>query len=81
MLRGRGINAEVFRPVGTRATGMEENYWAIHRYMDEGYHIVDIGPAAGRAHYPLPTSRYYSMERYEIADRGYSSYERVWGVP
>lgn len=42
--------------------------------MDEGCTIFDCGPAPGRTHFPNPTSRYYQMERDEIARRNYSRY-------
>lgn len=45
--------------------------------MDEGYRILDLGPAPGRANYPGATSPYYRMELNEIRSRQYPGYEKL----
>jgi hypothetical protein len=52
----------------------------INARMDEGYTIIDIGPAPGREFYPSLTSNYYIMEHYEIVARNYPRYLPVWGM-
>ncbi len=52
----------------------------INARMDEGYTIIDIGPAPGNKFYPSITSKYYIMEQYEIMARDYPRYLPIWGV-
>lgn len=52
----------------------------INARMDEGYTIVDLGPAPSNAYYPYITSPYYAMEQAEIAGSGYAGWLPVWGV-
>ncbi len=48
--------------------------------MDEGYTIVDLGPARGFANYPYITSPYYTMELEQILGRGYGGWLPIWGA-
>jgi hypothetical protein len=50
-----------------------DRYW-IREMMNQGRGVVDIGPAAGRRHYPEPTSDWFSMERGQIRERDYRYY-------
>jgi hypothetical protein len=52
----------------------------INSRMDEGYTIVDLGPARGYPFYPYISSPYYAMEQVEIAARNYARWLPVWGV-
>jgi hypothetical protein len=50
---------------------MPDNRRWINDRMDEGCTIFDGGAATGCANFPNPTSRFYRMERDEIARRDY----------
>ncbi len=52
----------------------------INTRMDEGYTIVDLGPAPTYANYPYITSDFYAMEQAEIAGRSYARWVPIWGV-
>jgi hypothetical protein len=52
----------------------------IRARMDEGYTIVDLGPAPGYANYPYITSPYYRMELEQILGRGYGGWLPIWGA-
>jgi hypothetical protein len=52
----------------------------INERMDQGYTIVDLGPAPGYRYYPYITSPYYGMEQAEIAARNYARWLPIWGV-
>jgi len=47
--------------------------------MDEGYTIVDLGPAPGRANYPYITSDFYRMELGQILGRSDQGWLPIWG--
>jgi hypothetical protein len=50
---------------------MAHNRYWVNEMMNQGRGIVDVGPAPGRALYPLPTSDFYKMELQEIQSRHY----------
>jgi hypothetical protein len=50
----------------------------INAKMDEGVTIYDIGPALGRDKFPLITSDYYGIERFEITRRRYYNVVRIY---
>jgi hypothetical protein len=52
----------------------------INARMDQGYSIIDLGPAPGRPFYPAASSKYYIMEQYEIMARNYPWYYPLMGV-
>jgi hypothetical protein len=59
---------------------MSENRAWINSRMDQGYTIVDLRPAPGRAYYPYITSDFYAMEQVELAARNYARWLPMWGV-
>ena len=66
-----------YAPPGRRIAATRN--W-INARMDQGYTIVDIGPAPGRQFYPYPTGRYYRVELLEIGNRNYERYLPMWGM-
>jgi len=52
----------------------------INGRMDEGYTLIDLGPAPTYANYPYITSDFYAIEQVEIVARGYLRWLPVWGV-
>ena len=41
----------------------------IEEKMNQGFTVIDIGPAPGRANYPLPTSNFYLAEKIHVMFR------------
>jgi hypothetical protein len=73
------IGAHTYKPdpSAPRTEWMQNNENWINQIMDEGWTIIDRGPAPGRANYPNPTSEYYVMELREILRRTYDKYFKL----
>lgn len=83
-MRGRVIpaaertGADWYQPprFANDAQSMAHNRYWINEQMNQSRGIIDIGPAAGRANFPEPTSRWFAMERQQLLQRGYNYYTR-----
>jgi len=70
---------EYFETKSSPSQWMRENRAWIRARMDEGYTIVDLGPAPGRANYPYITSDFYRMELGQILGRSDQGWLPIWG--
>jgi len=71
---------EYFETSSPRSQWIKENAAWINSRMDNGYTIIDLGPAPGREFYPYVTSPYYAMEQALLAARNYARWLPIWGV-
>ncbi len=74
------LGGEVYEPphFDRRSVQLAHNRYWINEQMNQGNRLVDIGPAAGRANYPGPTSEFYKLELDAVGGRNYPYYERQW---
>jgi hypothetical protein len=56
---------------------MAHNRYWVNEMMNQGRGVIDIGSAAGRANFPEVTSPWFSMERAQVMQRGYSWYTQL----